>query len=368
MMDRNKEIIKVSIKGIATNVVLVIFKAMVGFLANSTAIILDAVNNLSDALSSIITIIGTKLAGKNPDKDHPYGHGRVEYLTASVVAIIVIIAGLTSLKESIEKIIEPVVTNYTWITLTIVSAGIITKLVLGRYFKKKGLELDSSSLTASGTDALGDAIISLATLIAALITILFKINIDGWLGAIISLFILKAGIDIIRKTIKTIIGSRADKETTDKIKEIICSFPEVHGAYDLILHDYGPTEMYGSVHIEVDDNMTVHELDTLSRLITVKVYQELHIILTIGVYATNTFDTLSNEIKDTVKELIKNYPLIMQMHGFYVKRDSNVVSMDFIFDFKEKNVLHICNEIKEKLKQAYPDFTFYINVDRDFSD
>ena len=133
MMDRNNEIIKVSIKGIAANVVLVVFKSIVGFLANSTAIILDAVNNLSDALSSIITIIGTKLAGKTPDREHPYGHGRIEYITASIIAIIVIIAGLVSLKESIEKIINPVETNYSAITIIVVVAAIVIKLILGKY-------------------------------------------------------------------------------------------------------------------------------------------------------------------------------------------------------------------------------------------
>ncbi len=368
MMDRNNEIIKVSIKGIAANVVLVVFKSIVGFLANSTAIILDAVNNLSDALSSIITIIGTKLAGRNPDKEHPYGHGRIEYITASIIAIIVIIAGLVSLKESIEKIINPVETNYSAITIIVVVAAIVIKLILGKYYKKKGAELCSNSLTASGTDALGDALISLATLVSVLINMIFELNLDGWLGAIISVFILKAGIEIIRDTMNDLIGIRADKDLTDKIKSIVCSFPEVHGAYDLILHSYGPSENYASVHIEIDDDMHIHDLDTLTRAITYEVYKQTKVIMTVGIYASNTFDDMSKEIKEKVQTIIKEYPQILQMHGFYVMKETNLVSFDLIFDFKEKHAIAIAETIKEELKDDYPEFTFNIIVDRDFSD
>ena len=175
-MERNKTIIKTSIKGIIVNVILVIFKAVIGVIVNSIAIILDAVNNLSDAISSIITIIGTKLAGRKPDKEHPYGHGRIEYFASLIIAVIVLVAGVTSGKESIEKIINPTKADYTIASLIIVAVAVVVKFFFGRYVKNVGKRIDSQSLIASGTDAFMDSILSLSTLIAAIISLIWGIN------------------------------------------------------------------------------------------------------------------------------------------------------------------------------------------------
>ena len=184
-MERNKTIIKTSIQGIIVNVILVIFKAEIGLIVNSIAIILDAVNNLSDALSSIITIIGTKLSSKRPDKKHPYGYGRIEYFSSVIIAVIVLVAGLTSLKESIEKIIHPEPAAYSVISLVIVIVAVFVKFFFGRYVKKQGEKLNSGSLVASGTDAISDSILSLSTFVAAIISMSFHISLEGYLGVII---------------------------------------------------------------------------------------------------------------------------------------------------------------------------------------
>ena len=170
-------------------------KAVVDVLSSSIAIVLDAVNNLSDALSSIITIVGTKLAGKAPTKKHPYGYGRIEYLTTVVIAVIVLTAGVTSLKESIEHIIHPETPDYSTVSIIIVSVAVVVKVLLGTYFKKRGKTLDSDSLVASGQDALMDSIISVSTVVAALVFVFFGVSLEAWLGVIISIFILKAGYD-----------------------------------------------------------------------------------------------------------------------------------------------------------------------------
>ena len=210
-MDRSSQIVKVSIRGIAVNILLVVFKAIVGFAANSISVILDAVNNLSDALSSIITIIGTKLAGRAPDKKHPYGHGRIEYITSLIIAVIVLAAGGSSLKESVEKIISPEKTDFTVVSIVVICFAIFAKFYLGRYFIAQGKKLNSSSLTASGTDASFDAVISVGTLFSAVISLTVGWNIEGWLGAVISVFILKAGMEILTGTLGDIIGLRVDK-------------------------------------------------------------------------------------------------------------------------------------------------------------
>ena len=366
--DRTRQIVKVSYRGIGVNLILVAFKAVVGLLANSIAVILDAVNNLSDALSSIITIIGTKIAGKAADKKHPYGHGRVEYVTSSIIAIIVLVAGVTSLKESIEKIISPAETNYKVYSIVIIAAAVLAKVFLGRYFRKKGKELNSSSLATSGADALFDAILSAATLVSAVIAMIWKINIEGFLGVGISVFILKAGIEVMREAISDLIGVRIDSELAEQIKGKITSFEEVHGAYDLILHTYGPEQLIGSVHIEIDDHMTAREIDTLTRRITADIYRDFGVILTVGVYATNASDDLSRTIREAAKQELEAYPQVLQMHGFYMEHSAKVVSFDIIVDFAEREPKAIASTVREHLEAKFPDFRFYVNLDRDFSD
>ena len=366
-MNRSREIIRVSIAGIAANTILVVFKALVGFAANSTAIILDAVNNLSDALSSVITIVGTRLAKKKADKQHPFGHGRVEYVTSFIIAILVLAAGVTSFKESVEKIIDPPVTNFTQLSLLVIAAGIIAKLLIGAFFIKKGKELNSTSLTASGTDANGDALISVATLISVLVSMLFGIELDGILGAVISAFILKTGIGIITETVSDIIGVRIDADLAAGIREAINAYPQVHGAYDLIIHSYGPEEYVGSVHIEVDDDMSVKELDALTRDISSRIYSQFGVYLTIGVYASNTRDEQAREIMTAVRSEISDHAGILQMHGFYLRKEDRFVSFDLIVDYGEPDPDALIAHISSELSKKYPDYTFRINLDRDIS-
>ncbi len=196
-MDRNKKIIRVSIVGILANVLLAAFKALVGLLSGAIAILMDAVNNLSDALSSVITIVGTKLSARPADQKHPFGHGRVEYLSAIVISLIVIAAGVTSLVESVKKIINPTTPSYTTLTLVVIIVAIAVKLVLGMFVKGQGKALKSGALIASGADALFDAIVTLSTLISAGIMLIWDINLDGIFGTIISLVIVKAGVEML---------------------------------------------------------------------------------------------------------------------------------------------------------------------------
>ena len=250
---REKEIIKVSIIGIIANLFLAAFKAAIGALTNSIAITLDAVNNLSDVLSSIITIIGTRIASRKPDKKHPLGHGRVEYLSAGLIAIIVLYAGITSLVESVKKILNPSEPEYTNIALIIVAVAVVVKLVLGSYVKSKGKKLNSDSLVASGEDARLDAIISASTVVAALIYIFWDVSLESYLAALISLVIIKAGYKMISETLSEIIGERIDKDVIDELKQTIMEFEDVYGVYDVILHNYGPDTLIGYLQIEVLD-------------------------------------------------------------------------------------------------------------------
>lgn len=366
-MDREKRIVRTSVVCIAVNLVLVAFKATVGFLTNSIAVILDAVNNLSDALSSIITIAGTKLSAKRPDKKHPYGYGRIEYLTSVIIAVIVLLAGVTSLRESAEKALHPEEASYTTVSLIIIAAAVVAKFLTGRYVKKVGEEIKSGALIASGSDAFFDSILSLATLVAAVAAMLWGWKLEGILGVAISVIIIKAGIGMLMETLDSIIGLRADTELTEQIKSTVCGFPEVRGAYDLTLHNYGPAEIIGSVHIEVPDDMTARQLHFLTRSIAAKVYAELGVVLTVGVYAASDSSQTLAAIRAKAETLCAEREEILQMHGFYGDETEKTVMFDLIVDFAS-DAGAVRDALCAELKAAYPDYRFDIVLDSDYSD
>lgn len=272
---RDRQIIRASLIGVAANVLLAAFKAAVGLLANSIAIVLDALNNLSDALSSVITIVGMKLAGLPADQDHPFGHGRAEYLSAILIAGLVLAAGISALVESVKKIFHPQTADYSVLTLIIVAAAIVVKLLLGRYVKQVGKATHSDSLIASGSDATFDAVISAATLVAAIVTMVWNVTIDGYLGTAIALVIVRAGVAMLRDTLSAILGQRADAQLTRAIKEAVAAHPGALGAYDLVLHNYGPEKMIGSVHVGVYDTMSAKELHKLTHEIQLDIAAHL---------------------------------------------------------------------------------------------
>ena len=363
-MSRQDKIVKTSIIGIVVNLILVAFKATVGILVNSIAITLDAVNNLTDALSSIITIIGAKLAGRAPDKNHPYGYGRIEYFSSVIIAAIVLWAGITALMESWPKIFNPDVTSYNTVSLIIIAVAVVVKFALGKYVKNVGEEINSQALVASGSDAFFDAILSFSTLVAAIISIFWHISLEGILGVIISIVIIKASIDMLRETLDSMIGARVDSELSRKIKESICEVPEVYGAYDLSLHNYGPEDMQGSVHVEIDGDLTALEIQNLSRQITLKIYNEFSIALTIGIYARN--DKYSN-IRSELDRIASQYDEILEIHGFIVYEDQNMITFDMIVDF-DADRQKVKDEVLEKITSRHPEFNYMIIDDYDVSD
>lgn len=367
--DRGKIIIRTSIIGIVANVFLASFKAVVGLMSNSIAIVLDAVNNLSDAISSVITIIGTKLARKQPDKKHPMGHGRVEYLTATVISIIVLYAGVTSFVESIKKIIEPETPDYSGVTLVIIAVGVVVKILLGRYVKGVGEKVNSNSLIASGSDATFDAVISASTLVAAVIFIYSGISLEAWLGAIISVIIMKAGFEMLRDTVSQILGERVDASFSKAIKMTIAGFPEVRGAYDLVLHSYGPDTYMGSVHIEVLDTMTARELDRLMRDITHKVYEEHKVIMEgISIYSVNTSDDKAQDILSRCREIVMCNDHVLQMHGFYADEIRKTINFDVIIEFAADDRRKIFDDIVEQISAEFPEYKVELTMDVDMTD
>ena len=366
---REKIIVHTSVIGIIANVFLAAFKAVIGLLSNSIAIIMDAVNNISDAGSSLITIIGTKLAGREPDKKHPFGYGRVEYLSAMVISVIVLYAGVTSLVESIKKIITPDVPDYSTVSLIIVGAAVVVKIVLGRYVKSVGKKVNSTSLVNSGEDATLDSVISASTLVAAAIFLIFDISLEAWLGAIISLVIIKSGFEMIKETVSQILGERNDADLAKSIKETVTGFPDVQGAYDLVLNNYGPDTWNGSIHIEVPDTYSADRLDQLIRSIQVKVYEEHHVILTaIGVYSVNTKDAEIIEAYKKVKDLVLSHEYVRQIHGFYMDKEKKTLRFDIVVSFDAEDRRAVYGKVTEAVGKEYPGYELQVAMDTDFSE
>lgn len=366
--NREKSIVRTSIVGITANVVLVGFKAAVGLIANSVSLLTDAINNLTDALGSIVTIIGTKIAGKRPDKKHPYGHGRAEYLTSIIIAALIFFAGGTAISESINTLINNEQPTYEDWSLIVIGVAIGVKIFLGIFYKIRGKQLNSQALRASGTDALLDSILSTGTLVSAIVAREAGVYIDGYVGIAIGLFIIKSGIDVIREAFSSLLGERLDHDLAIKIKNDIKSIPGVLGAYDLIINEYGPEVMIGAVHIEVKDTISASEIQEITTRISALIYAKYSIALTVGIYATRESDQFSLEMKNKIRELIKDYPQILELHGFYIEKEKNLVKFDLVFSYDEKKPYEIINMVVAKLKDEYQDYTFYVALDNDISD
>lgn len=366
--DREKTIVRTSVVGIITNLFLVGFKAFVGFLSNSIAVILDAVNNLSDALSSVVTIIGAKLGAKQPDKKHPLGYGRIEYLSSMIVAALVLYAGITSFVESFKKIISPEEAKYGAVSIIIISVAVMVKIVLGLYVKKQGERVNSGALTASGSDALFDAILSASVLVSAVIFLIWGISLEAYVGVIIACFIIKAGLEIMIETLNDIIGKREDAETTKELKNIICEEETVLGAYDVTLFNYGPDKNYGSVHIELPDTLNVDDVDRITRRIQTNVFHKTGIILTgIGVYSYNTSDDEAVQMRNAIQKMVLSHDWALQMHGFYADTEKKTIRFDVVISF-DADRKEATETLYGEVAAAYPGYEVIIVPDVDIAD
>lgn len=366
MSNRDTVIIRTSVIGIIANVFLASSKMIAGTLANSIAIVLDGVNNLSDIMSSLVTIIGSRLANKSPDKNHPMGHGRIEYISALVVAAIIIYAGITAGVESVKKIMNPTASSFSALSLLILSAAIAVKLFLGIYVKKKGEEVNSSALVASGADALFDAVLSFSVLISALIYIYTGINLEAYVGLFIAAIIVKAGYDMIKDTVSDILGRRVDRELINSIKSTICKEDMVNGAYDLVLHNYGPNRFLGSVHVEIDEQISAKEIDSMTRRVMDAVYRQHGVILeAVGIYSQNHGDDLTAKMRTEITEFVAEQPGVIQIHGFFIDMERKYISFDVILDFDIDDREKVHSHIIEGTERLYPDFEVRVTLDLD---
>ena len=364
--ERRKRIISVSIIGIVTNLLLGALKTVLGILSGSIALVSDALNNITDSSSSLITIIGTKLAGKAPDKQHPFGHGRTEYLTSLLIGGIVFITGFQSLISSIKAIFNREEMSTSIVTAIIIIATIVAKIVLGTFTENSGKKYNSGALIASGADAKNDAIVSLVTLISTLIYMFTKISVDGIAGVIISVFILKTAYEVLSDTVKKILGERVDGEMVRGIKEIARNTEGVINCFDLILNDYGPDFYTGSINVEIEDNRSIGEMYPILHEAQTKIYDKYNVFLVFGFYSVDVNDEKYIKIKSILKNYKENERHIINYHGIVIDDKDSTIYCDITrdFDIKSETVIENVNRI---LKEEFPEYNIHVNIDTEFA-
>lgn len=376
--------IKTNIIGIIINVAIIILKINIGFLINSPTIISDALKNTTSTISSVFDVIGhriesnpnpqiynqlsgfssilisalpllgAKFAKKDPDKNHPYGYGRVEYIMSILTSIVALSICFISIKEIIIFFIRPSPTHYSYAFLTIISITIIVKTSLGIYFRYAGRNLKIPALFDSAKAELFDAGISFATVISAFLSMKYGIFVDGLLTLIITVFIMKSSLDMMKTNIDKLIGARTSSQLYLEIKNSIQEVPKVEGVFDLNIHDYGSKNHVGTVHILVDKNLTAKEIHSISLTVSTKIYAEFSIILCVGIYADETGD-----IKDNLYAIASKYENMMEILNVLIDEQEHLILIDIQFPF-DADVDKLKNMILDEFKHEYPEFDFFI--------
>lgn len=356
--------------GIAVNVILCLAKFFVGTLTNSIAITADAVNNLSDAGSSAVTVFGFKMSGRPADEDHPFGHGRIEYITAMIVSFIVLFMGFELGMQSVDKIRNPEDISFNLVGAIIIGVSILGKLWLALFNRKLGKEIDSPAMQAVVADSLSDIAATSVTLLALILSAFYpKLHIDGWLGIIVACFVLKAGFEIFKDTLGALIGEPPTKDTVDELKKIIMSYEHVAGTHDLILHNYGPGRFFGSVHVEMPcdiDPLISHDIiDNIEQ----DIHKKMGIQMTIHYDPIETDNALVTELRDYSIQIIKDIDESFMLHDFRIVDGPTHINV--IFDLVvpheySKGNDEIIAEIANKLREKHDNCFAVIKVEHSF--
>lgn len=341
--------------GIVLNIILFLIKLLAGTIANSIAITADAFNNLSDAGSSLITLIGFKLSGKKPEPEHPFGHGRIEYITGLIVAFIIILMGFELISSSVAKIISPQPVEFSLLPLLILIVSILIKLYMAFYNKNIGKKINSATLKATATDSLSDSIATFAVLLSTLISHFLKINIDGYTGVIVAVFILFAGYNAAKDTISPLLGKSPDPEFVKNVEEIVLSHDVAVGIHDLIVHDYGPGRQIISLHVEVPGNADIFEAHDEIDLIERTLKEKLNCEATIHMDPVVTDNEAITELKAVVVNLAKKIDESVTIHDF--RMVSGPTHTNLIFDIVVPFSIKMSDEeIKEEIGRLVSEY------------
>ena len=355
--------------GILVNVLLFSIKLSVGLLAGSVAVMADAFNNLSDAASSIITIIGFKMANKPADAEHPFGHGRIEYISALIVSFLVMLVGLQFIKSSFERITNPSIVKFEVIPFLLLLVSIFFKLWLSKFNKTVGHKINSSALKAAATDALGDVFTSSTVVISFLLAKFTQFPLDGYIGVFVACAIIYTGYGLIKETLNPLLGEAPDPVLVNNISDMVMSYENINGIHDLVVHNYGPGRIMASIHAEIPsdiDVMTIHHIiDTAEREISKKL--NIYLVIHMDPICVDTDEII--DARTIVEDVLKSYPAVKSLHDFRVVGENDIKNL--IFDIVVNPIdLNDCftkeklsQFIERDIKKLHPQFNCIITVD-----
>ncbi|GLC29415.1 cation diffusion facilitator family transporter [Clostridium omnivorum] len=360
--------------GIIINLLLFAVKLTVGLISKSIAVTADAFNNLSDAASSVITIVGFKMANKPADKEHPFGHGRIEYISALIVSFMVLLVGLQFVKSSFDRILHPSPIIFELIPFVLLLLSILAKIWLSRFNGFIGKTIDSNALKASSFDALGDVFTSSTVALSFVISRFTSFPIDGYIGMLVALFILYSGFSLIKDTLSPLLGEAPDKELVENIKKGVLSYDHINGVHDLVIHNYGPGRCMASIHAEVPCDISIVSIHEVIDKAERELSKKLNIYLVIHMDPVNTNDIEINATRKEVVKLLKQFPIVKSMHDFRVVGEGEKKNLIFdlviehtkVFSTKDEEALR--NDFNNALKQLHPLYNSVITVDKNYTD
>lgn len=352
--------------GIAVNLAVSAAKIIFGLLASSIAIISEGLNNASDALTSVLTLVGTKLAGKHPDKEHPFGYGRIEYLTSLIIATLILITGGEMLISSIKLIFNPEELSISVVSLLVVAVTAVIKFFLGVYTIKMGKKAESGTLEALGLDCRNDSFISIVTIVSAIVFIVFHISIDAYVGIFMSAIIIKAGLEVLMDTVSELLGRPGEHELAAKLYNEINTTEGILGAADMMLHNYGPDAYSGSVNIEIDHSKTVGEVYEFVHELQLRIMHEYNVVMVFGIYAVDNDHEYIKELRRCIGKFVTATEHVKSFHAVYLDPNSNRLYCDLIVDYDLKDWEALSTEFKAYMKDYYPDREIELTIETEY--
>ncbi|WP_195972227.1 cation diffusion facilitator family transporter [Clostridium thermobutyricum] len=359
--------------GIVVNLILVAIKVSVGLITGSIAITADGFNNLSDAASSIITIAGFKLSNMPADKEHPFGHGRIEYISSLIVSFLVILVGLEFVKSSAIRIFNPSKVDFEIIPFILLIVSILLKLWLAGFNRYIGNKIDSKALKAAAVDSLGDVFASTCVSISFLASKFTNFPIDGYVGVVVALIIVYSGVSLVKETLNPLLGEAPDPELVKELESLILSYPHITGIHDLIIHNYGPGRCMASVHAEIPSDMNIMEIHNIIDKAEREISQKLELYLVIHMDPICLSDDEIKVAYTEVSKIIKYNPLIKSMHDFRIVGEGDEKNLIFDVVVDSENLKKIMNEqalkndIIEAIKEIHPEYNCIITIDHDYT-
>lgn len=352
---REGTVVTVSGLNILVNLIFAAIKVVIGLAVSSIAIVSEGVNNATDSATSLITIVGTKLSAKHPTEKHPFGFGRIEYLTSLLISVLILFTGAELMESSVKRIFEPQEMSISYVTMAIIAVSALVKLVLGLYTIKEGRRVDSSSLVALGTECRSDSVVSVITLVTALVFLVFHVSLDAYAGIIMSLIVLKAGFEVLKETLSDILGQAGEKELAQELYRIIRAEPLVLNAADMMLHNYGPDAYSGSVNVEIDHSKTVEEVYAALHELQLRIMHEKHITMVFGIYAVDRDHAQIRQLREQVAAFVREQKHVTSYHALYIHPNGKDLYVDLVVDYDLADWEALRKEFTSYMAELYPD-------------